>query len=305
MRHFSRFKKKNSYLSKLYNSPHLEKAAAILAIISAIGGIVIFLVGGAISNQKFLGLTLENLENVGLFNHIYTYRYKYGLSLFLIMVISFLVAYSARVAGLKDIIERWELILNLISVAEKDHMELENICSDYLDRQDYNSMENAIKRGLETSCSQLAEIFEVYTSNESHVCLKEFDGQQVYLVARDKPPVQYVRYEGKPSSYPVVENTALHAVGILNKEYFVSNNLGTEEKYDNSNNDWKKFYNATAVIGYPINRVQQNTVGFLCVDNLEGGFDEESTIVILTTFARFHHHIIDLYKTKSGKSIRI
>ena len=79
-------------------------------------------------------------------------------------------------------------------------------------------------------------------------------------------------------TFPYHENTAFQV--ILEERYpdsfFLSNDLGEFEKgYRNYRNDWSEFYNSCMVV--PIRIQIRNggyiVIGFICIDNVEGGFD--------------------------------
>jgi hypothetical protein len=72
--------------------------------------------------------------------------------------------------------------------------------------------------------------------------------------------------------------------------FFLSNNLLELEqqgKYRNFNPKWKSNYNACLVV--PIRATARydynKNIGFLCVDNMKGGFDEKIAFNILAAFA--------------------
>lgn len=66
---------------------------------------------------------------------------------------------------------------------------------------------------------------------------------------------------------------------LQRRDYFYCNNLQELDAaggYYNANPDWRKYYNATVVtpIKNPKTSAKDDCLGFLCVDNRGGGFDE-------------------------------
>ena len=106
-------------------------------------------------------------------------------------------------------------------------------------------------------------------------------------------------------TYPYYRNTAFDCIlGHEKKNFFLSNDLLELEKqgrYRNYNQKWKDSYNACLVV--PIRAVAKieynKNIGFLCVDNMKGGFDEIIAFNILAGFADLlycHFQTIYYYK---------
>lgn len=72
--------------------------------------------------------------------------------------------------------------------------------------------------------------------------------------------------------------------------YFYSNDLRSdysERRYKNSNPNYLKYYRATAIapISNPGTLHNEDIIGFLCVDNPSGGFDDNGFRTVLETYA--------------------
>lgn len=104
----------------------------------------------------------------------------------------------------------------------------------------------------------------------------------VYTLARDPgsrrkrsfvdsdPKLRVYRWEGNAAFAHVMQSKSARG-------YFVSNDLnGMGGKYWNDNDRWREFYNAAAVAALkcPSSDEATDVLGFLCVDNMGGGFDD-------------------------------
>lgn len=167
------------------------------------------------------------------------------------------------------------------------------------------------------------EIFDVHTGHVCSVCIKIFSKHDAYSPhrANKEAPSQHVvrtllrdsasSTERKAAAdqdmvkYPYFENTAfseiMHPSGVSN--FWFSNDLAAlRESYKNGHSSWRTYYNATAVIGIraPTGGGSDYTIGFLCVDNLNGGFDDQQTKYILGTMANTLYYVLSsLYLVQS------
>lgn len=165
--------------------------------------------------------------------------------------------------------------------------------------------------------AQAKLIFDKYTGGDTAACVKiftehrEFDGafggkittpQDVITLARDE---RCVHSRGKTDKeqttqrYPYNANTAFSEVihNPAKENYFYSDDLkalASRDEYNNSNPMWRKYYNATAVhaIKDPEAPVSEGVVGFLCIDNLTGGFDDRFCKSILALLADTLYYVI-------------
>jgi hypothetical protein len=105
------------------------------------------------------------------------------------------------------------------------------------------------------------------------------------------------------TEYPYYENSAFREIlSGPKRNYFVTDNLSGESTYSNSNPNWKKIYNATLVcpirmqLNYdsPSDRQEFSVLGFLCVDNKNGGLDRPDCIELVASIAdsMFNHFLM-------------
>lgn len=170
---------------------------------------------------------------------------------------------------------------------------------------------NKIRRFLQITLNHVNDIFELYTTHKCSSSIKLFLGfdpfdvsentlsdedssnesskineaQNVYTCLRNDssradrqgPDVDYLK------SYPYDKNAAFFYImsDPSKDDYFFSNDLIEMEKRDlnkywNENEKWQSFYNATAVvpIKHPEKNIGGGTLGFICIDNKNGGFDD-------------------------------
>jgi hypothetical protein len=153
--------------------------------------------------------------------------------------------------------------------------------------------------------ANIKEIFDILTHDECCVCLKlvnvddEDDYYYVETLKRDAiSNRERSSIDMEMNSYRAVKNTAFK--NILDEDcpdsYFISNDLGSEKGYLNANRNWQIQYNATLVVPIRLRHDEEgcySVMGFLCVDNFAGGFDE----VCVNTLSAFADLLYDLFDT--------
>lgn len=167
------------------------------------------------------------------------------------------------------------------------------------------------KSHLESTLSRTAEIFSLFTAHPSAACIKIFkDGsdqrelpgaeslgqrpmQFVSTLRRDlKSKTNRKSVDSSPAcrSYRYHLNTAFKEIvdDTRKPDHFVCDDLyALGEDYQNENKAWPSFYNAALVVpikppGSPAHEV---CMGFLCVDNMKGGFEIEEAIYMMEEIA--------------------
>lgn len=102
------------------------------------------------------------------------------------------------------------------------------------------------------------------------------------------------KYADDNGHFELSSNTAFDIIMSPhnNISYYCSNDLQNEHSYVNSNRHWKKLYNATLVVPIRtpnfdkgIYNGEYDVIGFITVDNLLGGFDDELSYNTLATIA--------------------
>lgn len=147
------------------------------------------------------------------------------------------------------------------------------------------------------------------TSGKCAVCIKllkfdhalpEFDGPYLWTAKRDDiSSIARSKIDHQPRlrRYAPDENKAFSDIMSRQqgKDHFACNDLrAMGESYFNSNVRWPEFYNAVLVV--PIKpcreEASQSTVGFLCVDSLDGIFSEDVAVPTLLLIAEIlYRHI--------------
>lgn len=155
---------------------------------------------------------------------------------------------------------------------------------------------------LKLLIEEAKRLFDEYVGHSCNVSLKllypgDGDSPRVYPYLRDeRSGVVRAKFPESSEVYPYTEHSPF--VDILTrryeKDFYLDNDLRTAESrglYLNGNPHWKKFYNATLIV--PITSygtdVRENIAGFLCIDSLNGKFDQKvcpylARIVASSTF---------------------
>lgn len=155
-----------------------------------------------------------------------------------------------------------------------------------------------------------ANLFSTYTGHPCSACIKLLTKEKDRIVSPapqkgvEEPPAWYamtlrrdsasqavrgyIDNTPKCSVYPCDLNAAFHSIlrDTSGREFFIENDLRAlraKREYWNANPHWSTKYIATAVV--PIKRPdrtpKEQCLGFLCVDNMGGGFDKNRCGYIL------------------------
>lgn len=163
-----------------------------------------------------------------------------------------------------------------------------------------NDREKSFIGYIDLFVNNIKDIFNALTGDTCSVCIKfleeDKESKTIFvrtyrrdsLCYRERCPV-----DQEIERYPYYRNTAF--ISILSptgKSYFLCNNLSeraSKGEYENFNPMWHYYYNACLVVpirasvksGYFNNQ----NIGFLCVDNMKGGFDQVIGFNLLAAFA--------------------
>jgi ABC-type multidrug transport system fused ATPase/permease subunit len=192
-----------------------------------------------------------------------------------------------------------------------------NFCHEYrkvvseitedLTEKDYTSLEDrksSFQRFLDYMVSNIKQTFDMITGDACSVCIKllEQNKEGAWMVKtfiRD-----HISYRERSNTdtflpeYNFQANTAFKNIldEYCPESFYMRNDLKSEYKnghYNNANKNWDKFYNACLVV--PIRRIidKQNStiVGFLCVDNQKGGFEDKIGLNTLASFGDLCYHL--------------
>lgn len=162
------------------------------------------------------------------------------------------------------------------------------------------------KRHVEFLLTSLSDVSQNYTGHKCSASLKLLfpsdkldDGPLVIALARDTK-VENTHRRHNDNLYPVLSSRADSSFqsALSGGGFFFSNDLITLHNkglYKNGRNDWMKDYNATAIVAVHDPRVSdpgQLCIGFLCVDNFGGRFDDRAYREMLELFARGMYDVI-------------
>lgn len=179
------------------------------------------------------------------------------------------------------------------------------------DPEDCQKAEAIVRQHCQYIIDNLLELFRILTKYNCSISIKILfldeskDGesdrlQLVYTYARDSISAhERGRVDHVLTSYPYSDNTAFADIMDPDKpDFFLSNDLrALGEEYKNSDPDWKKYYNSTVVVPIkkPAGVESIDTVGFLCVDNMHGGFSHDFSINMLHSVACLFYSIFSMF----------
>lgn len=164
--------------------------------------------------------------------------------------------------------------------------------------------------------SNLKEIFDILTDDECATSVKIIkasnDSGTPLIQTFMRDPVSYRErklVDLELGEFPWYKNTAFETLIDPDNSgrYYLSNDLSKEgNNYRNVNPDWKRFYNACLVA--PLRIVEDeaakkyNMLGFICVDNFKGCFDEGLSVNIMASFADPFYNLFQLFNIYKERS---
>lgn len=141
-------------------------------------------------------------------------------------------------------------------------------------------------------CTDIANLFEKLTGHPCHCTIKKFEkGMFVSTRARDK--LEHNQHRGKIENdrgpFEYTKDSGFKKIIDDEKAgYFICNDLGSYENYENSSTDWRRNFNSTFIYPAQMNasaRINRgNCIGFITLDSLHANFDEELTKNLLGFF---------------------
>lgn len=154
----------------------------------------------------------------------------------------------------------------------------------------------------------LESMFSKYTATECAVCVKMLmpghNPQNVKTLVRDPKSLFKRAYVDKNlKSYPYSACTVFKEIFKESPSIFLSNNLKRISNFQSANESWKKHYNAVLAIAISDHEqaTLDNTIGFLCVDNFIGRFDENFCKEILIACACDVFQLFTVYYKITGR----
>lgn len=156
----------------------------------------------------------------------------------------------------------------------------------------------------------VAKLFTIYTNHPSSACIKYFsiemdeeeddNGEERFRLTGLEPGPNYITtlcrdigseqrgqlVRGIDEPYSYTANTAFLEIVQHRTRYdgyFFGNMLTDDSSYQNGNSNWSEHYDSTAVCALqdPSRLKLNNLIGFLCVDNRGGGFDDKACRALL------------------------
>lgn len=156
-------------------------------------------------------------------------------------------------------------------------------------------------------CGNISSVCAILTQSPCHTSVKSFDPTTGLVTTRARDALVHNRERGEVDeglkSFHYEENTAFEKI-INDDSYYLyrCNWLRLADVagyYKNRNPEWKKFYHATIVLPITLNRNasainKQSVIGFVCVDNMRGGFNMKLSRAVLLIFVVMLHHTVIL-----------
>ncbi|MBU5635909.1 hypothetical protein KOM00_04105 [Geomonas sp. Red69] len=172
-----------------------------------------------------------------------------------------------------------------------------------LSKEQFEEVKSSFKQFMLFCMTNIKELFDIMTKDDCSVCIKVvINDSEVKTFIRD--PVSYrIRKDAdaRLPVFPIHGNSAFDMLtGVNPKNYYLSNSLNQEDEYTNLNKNWKKSYNASLVVPIRISYKEENgaeyrVIGFLCVDNMKGGFDHDICLNYLATIGDLFFNIFESY----------
>lgn len=174
-----------------------------------------------------------------------------------------------------------------------------------------------VKNAIRNILDNVRVLFTGYTKDTCAVCIKlkleDTKGESwVRSYVRDSHSAEarkdIDRNKSTTYQYRISANTAFIEIfrAPEGRTGFLSNNLYRlylAKKYRNSNTRWRDFYNACMVVAIAPGEppTVQNSIGFLCVDNIRGGFDRSVAMPILLQFSAIIYTALSPYDLPKKK----
>ncbi|MEA3545744.1 MAG: hypothetical protein U9R69_11085 [Thermodesulfobacteriota bacterium] len=174
------------------------------------------------------------------------------------------------------------------------------------------SIESSFKKYFMFLLANVKEIFDILTGDECSACIKLIDGSgDVRTFMRD--PISYRSRHETDKHLTVFKGSGNTAFNLIlspdfSDTYFANDNLKEHENYSNANTKWRKLYNASIVapirISLPSTDIDTDedsyVLGFICVDNLKGNFNNVVCINTLSAIGDLCFHLFYTYDNLEG-----
>ena len=164
---------------------------------------------------------------------------------------------------------------------------------------------NDLHNNLITITTNMASAFTILTKTTCAVTIKQHEGGYVKTLFRDAGSYRKRKThdfeDGKVRTYNIKDNTAFRLIANKQRQVYCCDALAIERNngnYDNVHSDFDRHYDATLVV--PIEsrphktyqKHEYNLIGFLCIDNLGGGFDNDESIELLSSYGDLLYSVL-------------
>jgi len=179
-----------------------------------------------------------------------------------------------------------------------------------LDYDNFEKRKTSFRMFISYMLENIKEVFDILTYDEVSVCIKIlYKKEEDFLVKtflrdgisyRERSSTEHILLE-----YPCHENTAFKNITDIHcpDSYYLCNDLYKEKTYNNINRKWSEYYNACLVVPIRliINKDLSYMLGFICVDNFKGNFDDKIAVDILASFGDNCFHLFNLFNELKSK----
>ncbi len=196
---------------------------------------------------------------------------------------------------------------------------IHNFCHEYRKRiyqvqggeDNLDKRKSSIEKFFFYLVENIKELFDILTKDKCSVCIKLIipgSSDNDFLVRTyQRDSVSYrerSKIDASIPEYHHFENYAFKVImdGKSPDVYFIQNDLANYKPYFNANENFEKYYNACMVVPIRIitkllddGRYKSVVLGFICVDNLKGGFDEEISLNLLASFSDLCFNLFNAY----------
>jgi len=153
--------------------------------------------------------------------------------------------------------------------------------------------------------SNITSTVNIITKDECSTCIKIMKKNKVKTLYRDPNSCREREKSDYTDDrnvfiYDVKDNYAFKLITDSNSKetFFVCDNLIDHERYENKNREWNRLYNATIVVPIQARNKDKNdtrVLGFLCCDNMSGGFASKELKDYISSIGDLLYNIIDMY----------
>lgn len=286
----------------------------IVQIIAGIVGGFVVIIGIIYSDDTNLKLLWDEflLHIIDISKFVDFYKYEIFLGCLILVALGVWV----RLRHVLKLNARYIMALNVVASTKVIHSRILNLINRYHLQQkspdkglELGELQILVHECLRSSCSRLATAITDITGDESHVCLKTFNPKTAHVepVVRDDNPGKFQRPSGRQyDGYRFEENTGLAAIVNDQREVYLCEDLmALGSAYKNKSGDWEEYYNATIIQALSSYRAvsSDRITGFICLDNMRGGFGSSLVKTLLTEFSTFYCQVFEVMMSLTADDV--